>query len=331
VPPEKKQKSVEPRVSVIIPAYNAEKYIAQAIRSALEQTERDIEVLVVDDASTDGTVDVIKSFSDGRLRLMVNERNRGPSYTRNLAIQMARGKWIALLDSDDWFAPERIQRLLRFAQVENADLVADDIYLIQDGAEHPWSTLLSQGSERFDALRHINVIDFVESNMPGRRCSRLGLTKPLMKRSFLSRNDTVYKADVRYAEDFLFYLDCLLGGARFVIVPEPYYFYRRRQGSLLTEAKLDRLTSSRTETLRLLQEEHIRRTPGLVLSLSKRLSAIEQRILYYRVAEHLKKGNVLGALIEAVRSPGFFALLTAQIRRIIYHRIRRNVCKVRSA
>jgi succinoglycan biosynthesis protein ExoO len=323
---------VEPKVSVIIPAYNTEKYIAQAIRSALEQTERDIEVLVVDDASADGTVEVIKSFPDGRLRLAVNERNRGPSHTRNLAIRMARGKWIALLDSDDWFASERIQKLLRVAQAENADLVADDTYLIQDGARHPWGTLLSQGGVRFDGPRHVNAIDFVESNMPGRRSSRLGrlgLTKPLIKRSFITRNAIVYKEDVRYAEDFLFYLDCLLAGGRFVIIPEPYYFYRRRRGSLLTEGKLECLASFREETFHLLQQERVRETPGLMHSLSERLSAIEQRTLYYRVVQPLKKGHHRDALVEVIRNPDFFKLLPAQIWRILYYRIQRNTRKVR--
>jgi succinoglycan biosynthesis protein ExoO len=294
----------------------------------LAQTERDIEVLVVDDASTDGTVNLVRSFSDQRLKLMINERNRGPSYTRNRAIRAAQGEWIAPLDSDDWYVPVRIEALLNAAEAEDADLIADDVYFIQDGAKHPWSTLLSLGGDHFDGLRHVTATEFVESNLPGRRCSRLGLTKPLLRRRFLNQNNIVYKEDVRHAEDFLFYLDCLLGGARFVIVPKPYYFYRRRQGSLLTEEKLDCLASFRRETLRLLQQEQVKKTPGLVSSLSERLSAIEQRILYYRVVQPLKKGHLLEALTEMVRIPDSFILLSAQIPQVLHYRLRRNFSRV---
>lgn len=320
--------TVSPKVSVVIPAYNTERYIGRAIESSLAQTERDIELLIVDDASTDGTVDVVRSFSDQRLKLMVNERNRGPGYTRNRAIREARGEWVALLDSDDWFAPERLERLLHVARTESADLVADDMHFIMDGANHPWTTLLTLGNERGGGIRHIDATKFVESNMPGRRCVRLGLTKPLIRRSILSRRESAYKEDVRYAQDFLLYLDCLMDGARFVVVPEPYYFYRRRQGSLVTEGKLARLTSYRKETLRLLQQERVERTPGLARSLSERLSAIEQRILYYRVVQPLKERDLSRALGEMVHNPGFFGLLMAQIPRIVRHRIVRGTAKI---
>jgi len=98
---------MNPKVSVIIPAYNTEKYISQAIESALTQTEQSVEVIVVNDASTDATLEVVKSFSDERLTLINNEYNRGAGYARNRAIQESRGEWVAVLDSDDWYAPER--------------------------------------------------------------------------------------------------------------------------------------------------------------------------------------------------------------------------------
>ena len=320
-----------PRVSIVIPAYNTERYIGRAIESSLAQTERDLELLVVDDASTDGTVDVVKSFSDRRLRLMGNERNRGPGYTRNRAIREARGEWVALLDSDDWFAPERLERLLHVAQTESADLVADDMHFIMDGADHPWTTLLTLGNDRGGGIRHIDAVKFVESNMPGRRCSRLGLTKPLIRRNILSRRESAYREDVRYAQDFLLYLDCLLDGARFILVPEPYYFYRRRQGSLVTEGKLARLTSYRKETLRLLRQERVERTPGLAQALSERLSTIEQRILYYRVIQPLKEKDLRRAIDAIVKNPDFFTLFAAQVPRILHHRILRRIARVGSA
>lgn len=322
---------MNPTVSVIIPAYNTEAYIGKAIESALGQTEQDIEVIVVDDASTDATVKVVEDYSDKRLKLTVNERNRGPSYTRNRAIREARGEWVALLDSDDWYAPERLEKLLHVARTENADLVADDLYYIQDGAKRPWSTLFSLAGEHFNGPRHIDAADFVETNMPGRRCLRLGLTKPLMKRGFLTRYNLTYNENVRHGEDFLFYLACLMAGARFVVVPEPYYFYNRRRGSLLTEEKLDVLASLRRENLYLQQQKSVKNDPKLAHSLSKRLSTIEQNMVYYRVVQPLKKGKLSDALTEMVCNPRFYALFMAQVPLIFYYRIRRRVGKVEIA
>jgi succinoglycan biosynthesis protein ExoO len=320
---------LNPKVSVVIPAYNTERYITRAIESVLGQTERDVEVIVVDDASTDATVDMIKNLSDERLKLFVNERNQGPGYTRNRALKESRGEWIALLDSDDWYAPERLEELLRVAMAENADLVADDLAFIQDGAEHPWSTLFSLSGERLEGLRHVGAAEYVESNMPERRCLRLGLTKPLIKRSFLVRYNLGYNQGVRYGQDFLFYLDCLLNGARFVVVPKPYYFYRRRQGSLVTERKLDRLDSYRRENLRLLQQEPVRNNPKLARALSKRLRRIEQNTIYYRIVEPLKEGNLARTLAEIVRNPRFFVLFAARVPLILCYRITRRFGKVR--
>jgi succinoglycan biosynthesis protein ExoO len=107
---------MDPEVSIIVPAYNTEAYIAKAIDSALTQTLTNIEVIVVDDASGDQTVEVIQQFTDPRLQLLQNPQNLGVSASRNRAIQKARGQWIAVLDSDDWYVPNRLETLLNIAK-----------------------------------------------------------------------------------------------------------------------------------------------------------------------------------------------------------------------
>ena len=92
---------MNPKVSVIILAYNTEKYIAQAINSALRQTEKNIEIIIVDDGSTDNTLEVIKSFFDKRIKVLVNPQNLGQNFSANRAIKAANGNWITRLDSDD--------------------------------------------------------------------------------------------------------------------------------------------------------------------------------------------------------------------------------------
>src|SRR5262245_9882120 len=96
-----------PRVSVIMPAYNVEPFVAEAARSVLAQTFRDLELVVVDDGSTDGTADVVAAIAatEPRVRL-VRQPNRGLAGARNTAMRMARGDIFALLDSDDLWEPE---------------------------------------------------------------------------------------------------------------------------------------------------------------------------------------------------------------------------------
>ncbi|MBD2341698.1 glycosyltransferase family 2 protein [Calothrix sp. FACHB-156] len=135
---------MKPEVSVIIPSYNTENYIYQAIDSALNQTLKNIEIIVVDDASTDGTLNVLKKFNDPRLKILVNPKNIGVAGTRNRALKVAKGQWVAVLDSDDWYAPERLERLLQVAYSEGADMVADDLYFIEDGQDPDFSPRLKE-------------------------------------------------------------------------------------------------------------------------------------------------------------------------------------------
>lgn len=312
---------MNPKVSIIIPAYNSEKYIAQAIESVLQQTEPNFEVIVVDDASVDATVDVVRGYCSDRLKLIVNERNQGPSYTRNRGIGQAKGQWIALLDSDDWYAPNRLEKLLQVAQAENADFVADDLYLIEDGAETPWSTRFSQKQAGFgsckvrcEQITQINAVDFVDFD--------LGLLKPLIKRHFLVEHEIEFDPNLRYGEDFQFFLISLLKGAKFIIFPEAYYFYCSRPNSLVTEY-IKCQEQMHKSSLNILQKE-LNNNYKLSLSLSKRLAKLEKSIKiglsYNRVIIPLKKGKLTTAITEMIRNPLCFVFYSSEISRKLNYR-----------
>ncbi len=105
-----------PLVSVIIPNYNGEDYIADAMQSVLQQRFSDFELIVVDDCSTDNSVEKIKSVCDERVFLIQNEVNQGPHISRNIALEKARGKYIALLDGDDLMLPNRLSKQVRYLE-----------------------------------------------------------------------------------------------------------------------------------------------------------------------------------------------------------------------
>src|SRR5262249_27061073 len=103
-----------PKVSVAIPVYNREKYIAQAIDSILAQTFTDFEILIIDDGSTDSSVAIARSYSDPHIRLVCHATNSGVAVARNSAIAHARGEYLAFLDSDDWAYPQRLAKQVAF-------------------------------------------------------------------------------------------------------------------------------------------------------------------------------------------------------------------------
>lgn len=102
------------RLTVFMPAFNAEKYIGEAIGSILNQSYEDFELLIIDDGSTDGTVTIIESFNDGRIRLLLNGDNKGLTYTRNKGLREAKGELLAILDADDWAYPNRLELQMSF-------------------------------------------------------------------------------------------------------------------------------------------------------------------------------------------------------------------------
>ncbi|WP_049985880.1 glycosyltransferase family 2 protein [Halobellus rufus] len=127
-----------PTVSVIIPTYNRAADLPRAIDSALGQTLSDLEVIVVDDASTDDTESVVTSYDDSRVSYLAHETNRGGSAARNTGIDAATGEYIALLDSDDEWAREKLERQVRTLEQRSDEWIAAycGTTLIDDGAEN---------------------------------------------------------------------------------------------------------------------------------------------------------------------------------------------------
>jgi glycosyltransferase involved in cell wall biosynthesis len=106
--------TLAPKVSVIIPVYNREQYVGEAIDSILAQTFTDFELLLIDDGSTDNSVEVMRSYTDPRIRLIRHERNLGIPQARNKGLQLAGGAYIAILDSDDTAVPDRLAKQVAF-------------------------------------------------------------------------------------------------------------------------------------------------------------------------------------------------------------------------
>ena len=112
-----------PLVSIIVPTYNVEKYIEQTIECVLAQTFTNWELVITDDCSTDTTIEIIKRYIqvDKRIRLFILPQNSGAAFARNHSIEHARGRYIAFLDSDDWWYPEKLNKQMEFVQNTNCE------------------------------------------------------------------------------------------------------------------------------------------------------------------------------------------------------------------
>ena len=126
-------------VSIVMPSYNTAEYIAESIKSVQNQTYTDWELLIVDDCSTDNTDDVVQAFlSDSRIRYIKNETNSGAAISRNRALREAKGKWIAFLDSDDLWHPEKLQRQIAFMEKNGYAFTYTDYMIKQNGQWIPY-------------------------------------------------------------------------------------------------------------------------------------------------------------------------------------------------
>lgn len=114
-----------PLVSIIISIYNGEKWLSNCLQSAINQTIRDIEIIAVDDASTDGSLDILRSFADKdeRIKIFVNEKNYGVAITTNKGIENSTGDWLAFLDCDDLLVPDFCRVLLAEAKKSGANII----------------------------------------------------------------------------------------------------------------------------------------------------------------------------------------------------------------
>ncbi len=299
-----------PRVSVIMPAYRTRELALRAVQSALGQAGVDVEVIAVDDASDDGTGELLHDLRDPRLTVLRQPVNRGPSAARNRALGVARGEWVALLDSDDWYASGRCARLLEVAETGGLDLVTDNVWLVPHGETTPRGTLFAG---RLRAAREFDAPSFVRANIPGASELMLGMTKPILRRRFVESHALRYDERIRYAEDFEFYVRCLLAGGRFAVIPDAHYYYTHdRPGAATTRQRLRKLQQALAVTESLLTSSGPLE-PRVQAALVSRQRFLRDDITLYGVLEPLSQRDIVTACRRAVSAPG---IMLAGLRKI---------------
>jgi len=209
-----------PTVSVVIPVFNSAATLDRCVRSATAQTLGKIEILIVDDGSTDSSAAVADALAreDARIRVIHLVSNGGKSHAMNVAIEGARGDWVAVLDADDAIDATRLARLLVAAEASNADLVADNLQYFDAGA----AEILRSGFRPFATPRTLTTADLLVNNDSFGEFD-FGLLKPMIRRSFIEEHGLHYYEKTRLAEDFYYLLNFFVAGGRGCLIGEALY------------------------------------------------------------------------------------------------------------
>ena len=209
-----------PLVSVILPAFNASKYIAESIDSVLAQSFRDFELLVIDNGSVDSTVEIVGRFRDKRLRLLRHKSNRGLSNSLNHGILMAKGVWLARVDADDVCLAERFEKQLAFLE-KNKEVVAIGTAMIQID----------------DRGRRLSTVIFAEDHQEivgglvfGKKAGQLAHSSVMVSRRVVEEVGG-YPTYFSTTEDLPLWLRLTFKG-RLANLPDPLILYRVHQSSM---------------------------------------------------------------------------------------------------
>ncbi|UTB40008.1 glycosyltransferase family 2 protein [Faecalibacterium duncaniae] len=202
-------------ISIIMAAYNTEKTIEQAINSVLCQTYTNFELLVVNDCSTDRTAEWVKSIAakDSRVRLISNVKNNGVSYTRKHGLEEAKGDWIAILDSDDAWEPEKLEKQIVLQRRTNADLLFTGSAFM-DSEGHPIDWCLH-------APKEVTYRQLLKQNV-------LSNSSALVRKELYAK---YYAIGDGMHEDFAIWLSILKEGKKAYGVDEPLLIYRIAKSS----------------------------------------------------------------------------------------------------
>jgi glycosyltransferase involved in cell wall biosynthesis len=297
-----------PTVSVVMANFNGAAHVEEAIRSVQAQTISDFEIIVSDDASTDRSLDIMVRLqaADRRIRLLQSNRNSGPAAARNRAIEISKGQWIAIVDSDDVIHPERLAKLIELAERDNADIVADDLVEFHKDISKPVSRLLANTSWTRPAW--VNIVEYVRLNHFYGRGPSLGYLKPIFRGSLVDEFGERYDETLRITEDFDLVLRLLRAGKTMKVYPLPYYFYRKHPKSISFRLNKGVLEAIRNANLQILIEIADCDSP-LKVVLKSRIQSIDTAVEYENLLNALRAKKWLRSAQIGLINPKAAALL----------------------
>ncbi len=218
-------RTMEEKISIIVPIYNREKYLKRCIDSLLKQTYKNIEIMLVDDCSKDNSAEIAKEYEKKHplvCRVIQQTSNQGVSAARNLGIKNASGEWVTFVDSDDWVKEEYIEVLYRTAQKENALIVMSNFYYYY--------------SEK--SIKEMCPFGNLETTSAHKE--KVALSNPcvctrLFKKELFVKENIYFPEDIRRSEEVATVVPLLCTTDRISLSRKPMYYYFQNESSLSNE------------------------------------------------------------------------------------------------
>ena len=210
------------KISIIVPVYNVEKYLPKCLESLIHQTLKDIEIICINDGSTDNSLSILKDYAknDSRIRI-INKENGGISATRNSGINAAMGDFLSFIDSDDWIDLDFFEKLYLAAKKYSADIAAAGIIRISGRRKR---VLLDFKKEIVtdDTNEKFRLCDIPDKSYT---CNKIYRTSKIKDLNILFKDNIIY-------EDIIFTPEAVHKLGALITVPGTYYFYYKRRGSI---------------------------------------------------------------------------------------------------
>ncbi len=208
-----------PKVSVIIPIYNTEKYLSQCLESICSQTLKEIEIICINDGSTDSSSEILKNFAskDSRI-IIINQQNSGQGAARNLGISKAKGEFTLCMDSDDWLEPQGLEKAYNKIKSDNADILIFDFYKFYENTQ---TKIIFKNTSVYNQLK----TPFSPKEAGKVLLLNNSLCFKLYRTEFLKNNNIIYSNN-KFMEDAPFYIKAMLLANKITCLDEALSNYR---------------------------------------------------------------------------------------------------------
>lgn len=309
------EESQQPLVSVYIPSFKAEETLEKAVRSALAQMQ-DMEVIIVDDCSPDNGYAVAQRLAqeDKRVRLYKLEKNSGAPTAMNYAMGLARGKWLASLDSDDWYEEGRLKKLIAAAEAENVEMGVDNQYFFDKHANK-----ISRTAFTDKGRKRILDLDIFLANSNATKNFDYGMLKPMFLTDFVRKHSVKYYESTRMGEDYYVLLSFFAAGGKAVLIDEPLYSYVQPFGSISGKPQQEGRKHYNHQLQKNTNQYFMETLKGKISQgqmgeLERRGREIDSLIAYYKLREALKQKNIK-AILAILKNvpPEFWKMMAAKI------------------
>ncbi len=244
----------QPEISIIIPVYNVEKYIERCVNSLTNQTFQSIEIILVDDSSTDSSLEICKKLAEKDARIkVIHKENEGAGKARNAALKLATGKYIGFVDSDDYVAPDMFKVLYEKAEKYNSDLILSGVSFVNG------NTFSEEGNNvtknYFEEDTHFDTEDAIKELKMGiigslpydADDSKYGMSiwKNLFRHEIIQKNNLYFESErEKLSEDALFMVDFVACIKKATGIKEAFYNYCRNGESISKSYKKDKFEKS---------------------------------------------------------------------------------------